>query len=229
MCHPVSSSVGLARQHEHVGVACRRTPTAGRSCVGGGRGCCGSLRSCTTPNAALISRRLEVPADLVEDEEVVVLDAVDLGEEALVALLRAVDLRLGPPAPAAQQQAAVDELVVVEQHHPAGAAAVMMCERAKLVTLMSRARARSACRGAWRPSASHESSITVRPWASAMARMRSQSGQLPIRFGHEDRLRARRDHRLDARRRRCCTCRAPRRRTRARCPPAPAARCRSRT
>ena len=33
------------------------------------------------------------------------------------------------------------------------------------------------------PSASHESSITWRPCASAMARMRSQSGQLPMRFG----------------------------------------------
>ncbi len=33
------------------------------------------------------------------------------------------------------------------------------------------------------PSASHESSITLRSWASAMARIRSQSGALPMRFG----------------------------------------------
>ena len=48
--------------------------------------------------------RLEVPADLVEDEEVVVLDAVDLGEEPPVALLRAEELRLrcaGPSGAAA--------------------------------------------------------------------------------------------------------------------------------
>jgi hypothetical protein len=33
------------------------------------------------------------------------------------------------------------------------------------------------------PSASQESSTTSRSWASAIARMRSQSGTLPMRFG----------------------------------------------
>ena len=83
----------------------------------------GSLSSCTRPNAAESSDGLEVPADLVEDEEVVVFEvAVDRREEAPVdALARAVDLRLRAAAPAAQEQAAVDELVVVEAHHAAGA------------------------------------------------------------------------------------------------------------
>ena len=39
--------------------------------------------------------RLEVPSDLVEDEEVVVFDAVDVGEELAVALLGPEELRLG--------------------------------------------------------------------------------------------------------------------------------------
>ena len=65
---------------------------------------------------------------------------------------------------------------------PPVAAAVMMCARAKLVTLMSE-RVPVGVPRSVAPSASHESSITLRPWASAMARMRSQSGALPIRFG----------------------------------------------
>ena len=54
-------------------------------------------------------RRLEVPAQLLEDEEAVVLHPVDLGEEALVALPGAVELELAAAAPPAQQQAAVAE------------------------------------------------------------------------------------------------------------------------
>ena len=58
----------------------------------------------------------------------------------------------------------------------------MMCERAKLVTLMSE-RVPVGVPRKVAPSASHESSITRRPRSSAMARMRSQSGALPIRLG----------------------------------------------
>ena len=65
---------------------------------------------------------------------------------------------------------------------PPVAAAVMMCASAKLVTLMSE-RVPVGVPRSFAPSASHESSITLRPWASAMARMRSQSGALPMRFG----------------------------------------------
>ena len=81
-----------------------------------------SLSSCTRPNAADSSDGLEVPADLVEDEEVVVFEvAVDRREEAPVdAFAGSVDLRLRPASPAAQQEAPVDEIVVVEAHHAAG-------------------------------------------------------------------------------------------------------------
>ncbi len=65
---------------------------------------------------------------------------------------------------------------------PPVAAAVMMCARAKLVTLMSE-RVPVGVPRSLAPSASHESSITWRPWSSAMARMRSQSGALPMRLG----------------------------------------------
>ena len=62
---------------------------------------------------------LEVPADFVEDEQVVVLESVELREEAPVLLLRAKELALASPSPASQHETAVDELLVVEQHHPA--------------------------------------------------------------------------------------------------------------
>ena len=65
---------------------------------------------------------------------------------------------------------------------PPVAAAVMMCARAKLVTLMSE-RVPVGVPRSLAPRASHESSITLRPWASAIGRMRSQSGQLPMRLG----------------------------------------------
>ncbi len=65
---------------------------------------------------------------------------------------------------------------------PPVAAAVMTCASAKLVTLMSE-RVPVGVPRSLEPRASHESSITLRPWASAMARMRSQSGQLPMRLG----------------------------------------------
>ena len=58
----------------------------------------------------------------------------------------------------------------------------MMCDSAKLVTLMCE-RVPVGVPRSREPSASHESSTTVRPCRSAMARMRSQSGALPIRFG----------------------------------------------
>ena len=61
-------------------------------------------------------------------------------------------------------------------------AAVMMCERAKLVRLMS-ARAPVGVPRSVSPRASHESSTTLRPWRSAMSRIASQSGALPMRFG----------------------------------------------
>ena len=75
-------------------------------------------------------------------------------------------------------------------------AAVMMCEAAKLVTLRSD-RVPVGVPRSVAPSASQESSTTCRPRSSAMARMRSQSGALPIRFGHEDRLRVRPDQPLE--------------------------------
>ena len=61
-------------------------------------------------------------------------------------------------------------------------AAVMMCESAKLVTLMSE-RAPVGVPRSFAPRQSHESSTTWRPCRSAMARIASQSGQLPMRFG----------------------------------------------
>ena len=61
-------------------------------------------------------------------------------------------------------------------------APVMMCESAKLVTLKSE-RAPVGVPRSCAPRQSHESSITERPWRSAIARIASQSGQLPIRFG----------------------------------------------
>ncbi len=61
-------------------------------------------------------------------------------------------------------------------------AAVMMCERAKLVREMS-ARAPVGVPRSVRPRASQESSTTTRSWRSAISRMASQSGALPMRFG----------------------------------------------
>ncbi len=58
----------------------------------------------------------------------------------------------------------------------------MMWERAKLVSEMS-ARAPVGVPRRVSPRASQESSTTMRPWRSAMARMASQSGALPMRFG----------------------------------------------
>ena len=60
--------------------------------------------------------------------------------------------------------------------------AVMMWLRAKLVTLIS-ARVPVGVPRRVAPSASQESSMTMSPWPSAMARIASQSGQLPMRFG----------------------------------------------
>ncbi len=61
-------------------------------------------------------------------------------------------------------------------------APVMMCESANEVTEMSDRSPVGEPRNV-EPRASHESSTTRRPWTSAMARMRSQSGTLPMRFG----------------------------------------------
>jgi hypothetical protein len=58
----------------------------------------------------------------------------------------------------------------------------MMWLRAKLVTEMSD-RVPVGVPRSVAPSESQLSSITCSPWASAMARRRSQSGALPIRFG----------------------------------------------
>ena len=144
-------------------------------------------------------RRLEVPADLVEDEQVVVLEvAVDRREEPpLDALAGAEDLHLRAPAPAAQQQAAVDELVVVEADHAAGA------RRGDDVREGER-RDRDVAAGAGRRAPQRRARARRRSPRSPAARgrrrssrMRSQSGTLPMRFGHQDRLGARADHRLD--------------------------------
>lgn len=61
-------------------------------------------------------------------------------------------------------------------------AAVMMCDRAKLVSEMS-ARVPVGVPRRVSPRASQESSTTFRPCRSAISRMTSQSGALPIRFG----------------------------------------------
>ena len=74
-------------------------------------------------------------------------------------------------------------------------AAVMMCERANEVTEMSD-RVPVGVPRSVEPSASQESSTTCRRCASAMARMRSQSGTFPMRFGTRIAL-CGSDHRLD--------------------------------
>jgi hypothetical protein len=79
----------------------------------------GQLAQLHAPERGRELGRLEVPADLVEDEQVVVLDPVDVREEAPLALARAEQLRLAAPTPAPQREAAIDERVVVEQHHAA--------------------------------------------------------------------------------------------------------------
>ncbi len=58
----------------------------------------------------------------------------------------------------------------------------MMCESAKLVRLMS-ARVPVGVPRNVSPRASQLSSTTESPWRSAIARIASQSGALPIRFG----------------------------------------------
>jgi hypothetical protein len=81
------------------------------------------LRNCTRPNRSRDLRRLEVPAYLVEDEQVVVLDPVEVGEEVPLAPARAEELRLAASPPAPQRETAVGERLVVEQHHATRAAA----------------------------------------------------------------------------------------------------------
>ena len=83
----------------------------------------GQLLELLEPEGRTHLRRLEVPAELVEDEHVVVADAVDVFPEVALALARAVELHLGATAPAAQQQAAVAQVLVVEHHHAAVARA----------------------------------------------------------------------------------------------------------
>ena len=88
---------GRARQHEHVGVACRRTRDSRSKLRWRRARLLGQLvAAAPAPNAALISDGSKFQPDLVEDEQVVVLDAVDLGEEALVALLAS--RRSAPPS-----------------------------------------------------------------------------------------------------------------------------------
>src|SRR5207302_1540872 len=67
--------------------------------------------------------RLEVPTDLVEDEQVVVFEAVvDHAEEpGLGPLRRPEQLRLRPTAPTAQSQTQVRQTLVVDTDHAAGA------------------------------------------------------------------------------------------------------------
>ena len=82
----------------------------------------GSFRICTTPNAADSSDGSKFQPDLVEDEQVVVLDAVEVAEEAIAQALAAPNsCDLAAPAPAPQQQAAIGQRLVVEAHHSAGA------------------------------------------------------------------------------------------------------------
>ncbi|CAB5022183.1 unannotated protein [freshwater metagenome] len=59
---------------------------------------------------------------------------------------------------------------------------VRMCEFAKLVTVIVERSPVGLPRNSG-PSVSHESSMVTSPWASAMARMASQSGVLPMRLG----------------------------------------------
>lgn len=61
-------------------------------------------------------------------------------------------------------------------------AQVLMCAIAKLVTVMSEREPVLVPRRVV-PMQSHESSITLRPYLSAMSQMASQSGALPTRFG----------------------------------------------
>ena len=224
--------LGVVRGSTNTSGRCRRRSTGGRSCACRRARLSGSLSSCTQPERGGELRRLEVPADLVEDEQVVVLE-VAVDRRRRTAGRRPSSSRRSAPRTGGPSGAAAGSGRRARRRRrstmPPVPAAVMMCDEGEAGDARCRSACRSACRAASSPSASQESSITCRPCASAMARMRSQSGTLPIRFGHEDRLGARADHRLDARRRRCCRCRARRRRTPARARPAPSARCRSRT
>src|SRR5262249_12444251 len=86
-----------AREHEYLRVARevlvepREVPLAALEETG-------ELAQLHAPERSRDLGRLEVPSDLVEDEQVVVLDPVELGEEVPLALARAEELRL-PPAP----------------------------------------------------------------------------------------------------------------------------------
>ena len=76
----------LARQHEHVGIGAEERRQDVEVALPAGE-VDRQLAQLHIAERGADLARLEVPAHLVEDEQVVVLDAVDLGEEALVTLL----------------------------------------------------------------------------------------------------------------------------------------------
>ena len=176
----------------------RNSSTAGRSFACACRGSARSFSSCTRPKAAESSEgsKFHPTSSKMKRLSYSRSSSMDEKNRRSVPFLRPEELDLRPPAPAAQQQAAVGQVVVVEAHHAAGACGgddVTERERGHR-NVRPGAGGRTTQRG---PEASHESSTTARPCSSATARMASQSGALPMRFGSEDGFGPRSDHLLD--------------------------------
>ena len=79
----------------------------------------GELLQLHEPERGAQLRRLEVPRHLVEDELVVVVDAVEVLPEVALAPLRSEEVDLRTPPPPAEHDGPVAPRVVVDHHHPA--------------------------------------------------------------------------------------------------------------
>ena len=123
MCQPVSTPSVSLRQREEVGPAAE-VAAGEREVALPARQVVGELVELHQAEGGRQLGRLEVPAQLVEDEQVVVLErrpSMVREEPAVHALAGAEELDLRAPSPAPQQQRPVGHVVVVEADHPAGA------------------------------------------------------------------------------------------------------------
>ena len=191
----MSSPAELARRNELVGVA-REELVVEREVALPARVVRRELVELAQPERRTELRRLEVPRDVVEDEQAVVADPVQVLPEVALTAPGAEQLRLRPATPSSQRQAPVALGVVVEQDHAtvAGARDDVRQREARDGDVGSRAGRRAPERGAERVAGvlDHREAVPIGDLPDAIP-VRRVAGEVR----HEDRLRRGPDHRFD--------------------------------
>ncbi len=201
-------AVEHAGQLEHVGEAGQGGAPGARRCGAGGRGWHRACRSCTRAKAADSSDGSRFQPTSSKMKRLSYSRPSSRFEKNRVSTPRvepnSCTSERRPQRRSSRQRSASASSSTSTM--PPVPAAVMMCDRAKLVTLMS-ARAPVGVPRRVGPRASHESSTSA---SRAFVGQRPQGvpvGRVADEVGHQDRLRAVGDGRVDEGRRRRCRCR----------------------